>query len=230
MVNVDEAVIATLEKNGQKFEILVDCEQALKLRKGEEIDIRSVLAVMNVFKDARKGDVAPNLYETFETDSIEDIAREIINKGDINITADYKRKLSNEKKKQIISKISENAIDAKTKNPIPPKRIELAMEQINLNIHPFRSAEEQMKPIVESLRSIIPISFEERKFEVIIPAQYSAACYGILKKYGEIIKDEWLQSGALKATVKIPPRMVEGFIDELNKKTSGDVQIDEKGD
>ncbi len=230
MVNVDDAVIATLEKNNQKFEILVDCELALKLRKGDDVDVSDILAVRNVFKDARKGDVAPNLYDNFETENIEEIAREIIKDGEVSITAEYKKKISEEKKKQIISKIAENAIDIQTKTPIPIKRIELAMEQTNVNIHPFESADSQMKNVVESLRPIIPLSFEERKFEIIVPAQYSAQCYGILKKYGDIIKEEWLQSGALKATVKTPPRTADNFIDELNKKTSGDVQIDEKGD
>ena len=230
MVNVDDAVIATLEKNNQKFEILVDCELALKLRRGEDVDISDILAVRNIFKDARKGDVAPSLYENFETENVEEIAKEIIKDGEVSITAEYKKKISEEKKKQIISKIAENAIDVATKNPIPAKRIELAMEQVSINIHPFESVESQMKRVVESLRPIIPLSFDEREFEIIVPAQYSAQCYGTLKKYGSIIKEEWLQSGALKATVKTPPRIADNFIDELNKKTSGDVQIDEKGD
>ena len=228
MINVEDAVIARLKRNNQNFEILVDSELAMKLKHGDKVDISDVLAVKNIFKDAKKGEVAPNLYETFGTDNIEEIAKQIIKHGEVQLTAEYKRKLAEKKKKEIIGKISNAAMDPRTKLPIPPQRIELAMEQAHVNVDPFKSSEEQMQDIVDKLRPILPISFEKRKFEVIIPAQHSGACYGILKKYGRILKENWLGSGALHAEVEMPAKMAEDFIDELEKKTHGDVQIEEK--
>lgn len=228
MVKIEDAVIARLRINQQKFEILVDCELALKLKKGEKVDISDVLAVMNIFKDARKGEIAPNLKEFFGTENVEEIARRIIKEGEVQLTAEYKRKLAEEKKRKIISMIAENAMDARTKMPVPPQRIELAIEKAHISIDPFKPVEEQMKIVVEKLRPMIPISFEKRKFKVIIPAQYSAASYGILKKYGKLLKENWLPTGSLEAEIEMPAKMVEGFIDELNKKTHGDVDIKER--
>ncbi len=228
MVNIEDAVIAKLKKDNQNFEILVDCELALKFRKGEKIDINDVLAVRNIFKDAKKGEVAPHLYETFGTDNIEEIAAKIIKEGEVQLTAEYKRKLSEQKKKKIVSMISEAAMDPRTKLPIPPQRIELAIEQAHINFDPFKSAEEQIQIVVEKLRPVLPISFEKRKFEVIIPARHTGSCYGILRKYGKLLKENWLGSGSLQAEIEMPAKMAENFIDELNKKTHGDVQIDEK--
>ena len=228
MVSIDDAVIAKLKRNNQIFEILVDCELALKLKHGENIDINNILAVRNIFKDAKKGEVAPHLYESFKTDNIEEIAKTIIMHGDVQLTAEYKRKLIENKEKEIMAKIVESAMDPKTKLPIPLQRIKLALEQIHTSIDPFKPAEEQMKDVVERLRPILPLSFEKRKFDIIIPARHSSASYGILKKYGKIIKETWLGSGALQAEVEMPAKMAEGFMDELNKRTHGDVQIDEK--
>ncbi len=227
MVSIDNAVIAKLKRNNQIFEILVDCELALKLKHGENIDINNVLAVRNIFKDAKKGEVAPHLYDAFKTDNIEEIAKKIIKEGNVQLTAEYKRKLIEKKENEIIAKITESAMDPKTKLPIPQQRIKLALEQIHTSIDPFKPAEEQMKDVIERLRPILPLSFEKRKFNIIIPAQYSSASYGILKKYGKITKENWLGSGALQAEVEMPAKMAEDFIDELNKRTRGDVQIDE---
>jgi ribosome maturation protein SDO1 len=228
LVNVDEAVIARLKKNGHNFEILVDSELAMKMKHGEKIDINDALAVRNIFKDAKKGEVAPDLYGTFGTENIEEIAKKIIKDGEVQLTAEYKRKLADKKKKEIIGKISDAAMDPRTKLPIPPQRIELAMEQAHINVDPFKPAEEQMKTIVDKLRPILPISFEKKKFDVIIPAAHSGACYGILKKYGKLLKEDWLGSGALHAEIEMPAKMASDFIDELEKKTHGDVQIEEK--
>jgi len=228
MVNVKDAVIAKLKKNNQTFEILVDCDLALKFKRGEKIDITDVLAVRNIFKDSKKGEVAPNLFDNFGTENEDEIAAKIIREGEVQLTAEYKRKLSETKRAQVIGMIVQTAMDPKTKNPIPPQRVEAALEQAKVNIEPFKSAEEQMKTVIEKIQAILPLSFEKRKIAVIIPSQYSASCYGTLKKYGKITKEQWLGSGALNAEVEMPAKMAENFIDELNKKTHGDIQIDEK--
>ena len=98
MVNIEIAVIAKLKKGDQEFEILVDLEPALKLKRGERIDMHEVLAAAHIFKNAHKGDIAANLKEAFGTDEVDEIAREIIIKGDIQITMAYKKKKIEEKK------------------------------------------------------------------------------------------------------------------------------------
>ena len=58
MVTVEHAVIARMEQNGEKFELLVDPDLALKMKKGELVSLNDLLAFDTVFKDARKGDAA----------------------------------------------------------------------------------------------------------------------------------------------------------------------------
>jgi ribosome maturation protein SDO1 len=228
MVKVEDAVIAKLKKNNQYFEILVDCESALKLRRGENVDIHDVLAVMNVFKDAHKGDIAADLEGNFGTDNIEEIAKEIIKKGELHLTMAYKKQLIDTKKKEIMNLIVRNAMDPVRKIPIPPQRIEIAMENAGIHIDPFIPAAQQMEAVVEKLRVAIPITFENRKFEILIPARHASACYGLLKKYGKITKESWLGTGSLMADVEMPAGMSIDFMDAINKKTGGDVQITEK--
>jgi ribosome maturation protein Sdo1 len=58
-----------------------------------------------------------------------------------------------------------------------------------------------------------------------IPATHASACYGILKKHGKITKENWLGTGSLQAEVEMPAGVYEDFVNEINKKTGGDVQI-----
>ena len=58
MVSVDKAVIARLKKEGQNFEILVDCMNAIAFKEGKDIYMKDVLADEKVFSDSAKGLVA----------------------------------------------------------------------------------------------------------------------------------------------------------------------------
>lgn len=54
MVALEDAVIARLEYYGERFEVLVDPDLASDFKRGESINIDEILAVEEVFKDAKK--------------------------------------------------------------------------------------------------------------------------------------------------------------------------------
>lgn len=59
MVSIEDAVIARFESHGERFEILVDPDLALEFRKTpEKYDIEDIIAVEEIFKDAKKGEKA----------------------------------------------------------------------------------------------------------------------------------------------------------------------------
>jgi ribosome maturation protein SDO1 len=225
MVSVEDAVIARLNKNNRRFEILVDCEKAVALRKGDAVDMRDVLASDMIFKDARKGEVAAGLKETFKTEDTHAIAKEIIKTGEVQLTAEYKRKLSEHKRKEVIDKIRMHATDPKTNLPIPAQRIELAMEQARVHIDPFKPADEQMKIVIDALRPILPIKTEDIIIELVFPARYAGGAYGVVHRFGEIVKDMWLNDGSWMVHVKVPAGLQGEFYDDINKFTHGDVRV-----
>ena len=55
MVDVNKAIIARLKKEGEIFEILVDCDKALDFKSGKKIALDDVLATFDIFKDVKKG-------------------------------------------------------------------------------------------------------------------------------------------------------------------------------
>jgi len=225
MVRIEDAVIARLKKGEHTFEVLVDCEKAIEFKQGKDIPISDILAVENIFKDAHKGDVAANLKENFGTEDIDEIAKEIIKEGEIQLTTEYKRKLTEEKREEVAKTIARMGMDPKTKLPIPLNRVKLAMEEARVHIDPFKSTKVQMEEVVNKLRPILPITFEKKKYNVFIPATHAAHVYGVLKKYGKLIKEEWTATGGLRVTLEMPAGLSDEFIDAINKITHGDVEI-----
>jgi ribosome maturation protein SDO1 len=223
----EKYVIARYEAKGHRFEILVDPDLALKVKEGKSVNVDELLIGDYVYKDARKGLKASpeSMREVFGTDDIKKVALEIVRRGEIHLTAEQRRRIIENKKKQIINLIARNAIDPKTKLPIPPKRIELAMEQARVSIDPFKSPEAQMEQIVSKIAKIIPIKIAKAYVAVKIPPQYSGRAYKFLSGMGDIKKTNWLSDGSLLVEIEIPAGMQEEFIEKINKFTHGTASI-----
>jgi len=82
MVTLEDAVIARLEYYGEHFEILVDPNLAADFKRGKEIELEDILAVEEIFKDAKKGDKASEeaMLKAFETTDPAEVAAFIIKK------------------------------------------------------------------------------------------------------------------------------------------------------
>jgi len=226
MVNVDDSVIARLKIKDKTFEILVDCDKAIEFREGK-CELSDAVVTDEIFSDVKQGEKASEneMKDLFETEDKNKIMEEIIKKGDIQLTTEYRNKLREEKRKRIIEIIHRNAIDSKTGLPHPAQRIELAMDEAKVRIDEFKKAEEQVQEILDKLRPIIPIKFEVWEIAVKIPAQYAAQSFRILKTYGNLKKDEWQNDGSLIAMLELPAGMSEEFENEVNKATKGDAEI-----
>lgn len=224
MVNVDKSVLARYKKNNAHFEVLVDCNLALDFRSGKNINITDILAVQKVFTDSKKGiEASPNvLKQTFGVEDPLEVAKEIIKHGEIQLNSEYKAKMREEKRKHIISIIHKNAVDPKSHTPHPIARIEAAMNDAKVKIDEYASAEQQVKDIIKKIQAILPIKFELKHIQVVIPGKYSGNAHGVLKNFGKMIKEEWLNDGSFMAVVEIPGGLEEEFYDKLNSLTHGD--------
>ena len=225
MVSLDDAVIARLKKGEEHFEILVDPYAAADFIDGSDIDIVQSLAIDAVFKDSKKGTHASEelLQKNFGTEDIAEIAKQIILKGDIQLTTEQRHKMQENKKNRIVEKIVRNAMDPKTKSPHPRQRIELAMKEAKVHIDPFKPVGEQVKATIEALRPIIPISMDRIKISVNIPAQYTGKAYGIVRNYGVLERENWQSDGSWLGIIRIPAGMQNDFYDKLNGVAKGNI-------
>ncbi|HKW05134.1 MAG TPA: ribosome assembly factor SBDS [Nitrososphaerales archaeon] len=215
-----------LALEGEHFEILVNPDPALDFKMGKKIDISQVVAVDEVYVDASKGLRVPadKLQKHFKTSNFSQIAETILRKGDLNLTTDQRRRLVEEKRKQIVANIARNYVDPRTGLPHPPLRVEQAMSEVRISIDPFRDTAEQTKLIIEELRSILPLKSERIRMMIKIPSQYSSQSFGALKGAGEIIKEDWGSDGGLSVIIEIPAGVHATLLDRLGSITKGTAQ------
>jgi ribosome maturation protein SDO1 len=228
MVNMEDAVIARLESHGERFEILVDPDLASEYKKGSNgsnISIETVLAVEEIFKDAKKGDKASEegMLKVFQSADPLEVASLIIQKGNIQLTAQQRREMQEEKHKKIVANIARNAINPQTGLPHPPKRIEKAMEEAKVRVDPFKTVDEQINIVLKAIRIKIPIRFEKVKMAVKIPGEFAGGAYTAISKFGKIYKEEWQQDGSWIAVVEIPGGLQDSFHQKMNEITGGNV-------
>ena len=83
MVTLEDAVTARLEYYGEHFEILVDPDLASDFKRGRDIDVEEILAVEEIFKDAKKGDKASEeaMMKAFDTIDHLEVAAAISTEG-----------------------------------------------------------------------------------------------------------------------------------------------------
>jgi len=219
-------VVARFEKAGERFEVLVKPEAVQEIRDGKHVDILANLAIDQVFRDAHKGSKASSekMKEFFGSEDPIEVARQLILKGEIELTTDQRRQMQEQKRRQIVQYIAANAINPQTGAPHPPARIEIAMEEAKVHVDPFKSIEEQVKEILDGLRPLIPIRFEKARIAVKLSAEDAAKCFGDIRAFGTVLKEEWLGTGAWVGVVEMPAGMQTDFLERLNAKTKGNVE------
>jgi ribosome maturation protein SDO1 len=226
MVTLENAVTARLEYFGEHFEILVDPDLASDFKRGQNINIEDILVVEEIFKDANKGDKASEeaMIKAFDTTDHLEVAAAILHKGQIQLTAQQRKEMQEEKRLKVISTITREAINPQTKLPHPARRIEIAMEEAKVRIDPFKSIDEQVNTTLKAIRTKIPIRFEKVKVAIRVPGDFTGKVYGIIPEFGTTTKEEWQKDGSWVAVVEIPGGMQENFYNKLNELTRGQVE------
>lgn len=219
----EKYTIARLTKDNEHFEVLVKPPKALDYRNGKNASITEVLVTETIFSDANKGTrvAEEQLRKAFGTTDALQIADVILKKGTLQLTTEQRRKMVDDKKKQVIDFISRQAVDPKTNLPHPPMRIENAMEQIRYVVDPYKPVDEQAKEIVKLLRPILPLKIEQISVSVHIPVEYAARAYGAMKSSGTIKNEEWRGDGSWQGTIEMPAGSYASFLNRLGDLTKG---------
>ncbi|MBP1929350.1 ribosome maturation protein SDO1 [Methanolinea mesophila] len=227
MIPLEKAVVARLDSHGERFEILVDPDLAVRFRQGEPLEIEDVVAALFVFENSSHATRASeeSLQKVFHTTDFSPVAKRIIEKGEIHLTAEQRRHMITEKRRQVVAFISRNAINPQTGLPHPPQRIEMAMEEARVNIDPFKHLDEQVKETVKALRPIIPIKFEEIRIAVKIPADYAPKAYGDIQAAGTMEREEWQKDGSWICVLRIPAGIQSDLYDLINRLTKGQGEV-----
>ncbi|MGZ0746008.1 ribosome assembly factor SBDS [Haloparvum sp. AD34] len=228
MISLEDAVTARLESHGERFEVLIDPDAALEIKRDEfEGDLEDVIAAEDVFEDASSGDrpAEADLEEVFGTTDPLEIIPEVVKRGEIQITAEQREEMQEQKRKNLINTITRNAVNPQMDNaPHPPERIERALEEAGFTVDPMEPVEEQVDDALDALRPVIPIRFEEITVAVQLPADYAGSGQAKLREYGELEREEWQNDGSWVGVITFPAGLQNEFYDLANEVSSGEAE------
>ena len=223
MVSLEDAVTARYETGGNRFEILIDPKAAQSYREGDEIDWEEAIAVDGVWADSAKGDRAPDILvnDAFGTTELIEIYKKILTEGTIQLTAQQRNEMVDQKKKQIVAHIVANAMNPQTGGPHPPQRIENAIDEARFSVDPMEAIEKQVEKLIKLIKPLIPISFEKIRVAVKIRAIHVGKCYGQISSLSNIESEEYQKDGSWIGILEMPAASFVKLEDVLGSITKG---------
>jgi len=215
---------ARIKRGGKHYEILVDLDEAMKVRKGDG-NLSVAVLTEDVFHNLKSGEKASDtdLLKEFGTKEFMEVAEKIIKSGEIVKTTESIRAEHDQKYKQVVDFFARNAVSPEGR-PYTPDRIMRALGEAHVHVK-NRPIEHQVNEIVEQLSKILPIKMEIKRIRLIVPAIHTGKAYGIIKEF--MTKEEWKSNGDLEVVVAMPAGLVMDFYDKINSATQGSVLSEE---
>jgi len=215
---------ARITKGGKHFEILVDLDEAIKVKKGEG-NINAAVLTGAIFYNLKSGEHASenDLKEAFGTGDFVAVAEKIIKEGEIVRTTESMKGEHEARYKQVVDFLSKNAVSPEGR-PYTPDRIMKALVEASVNVK-NKPIESQVNEIMDQLSKVLPIKIEMKKVKLIIPAVHTGKAYGIVKEFMK--QEDWKNNGDLEVVVEMPTALIFDFYDRINGATSGSVMSEE---
>ncbi len=215
---------AKLTKQGKHFEILVDLEEALKIKRGEG-SINVAVLTNSIFYNIKSGDVCSSndLIKFFGSEDILVVAERIIKMGELNLPNEFLKKEQDQKYKQVVEFLVRNCVSPEGR-PYTPDRIKKALEEARVNVK-NKPIDSQISEIIDALKVVLPLKIEIKKIQVTIPAIHVGKAYGVISEFKQ--KEDWLSNGDLVAELSMPSGMLMDFYDKLNGVTHGSALSEE---
>ena len=215
---------ARIKRNGKNFEVLVDLDEAMKVRKGEGNPGAAVLTD-EIFHNLKAGEKAAvvDLENVFGTSDMIAVAEKIIKEGEVVRTAESMKAGHDVKYKQVVDFLAKNAVSPEGR-PYTPDRIMKALGEARVSVK-NKPIESQVSEILDQLSKVLPIKIEMKKVKLIIPALHTGKAYGIVKEF--MVEEKWKDNGNLEVVVEMPAGLIFDFYDKINGATQGSVLSEE---
>ena len=215
---------ARVKKGAKHFEILVDLDEAMKVRKGEG-NINAAVLTDAVFHNLKSGENAgtKEMEDAFGSSDLMVVAERIIKEGEVVRTTESMKGEHDVKYKQVVDFLVRNAISPEGR-PYTPDRIMKALGEAHVNVK-NKPIESQVSEIIDQLARVLPVKIEVKKVRLVVPALHTGKAYGIVKEF--MVKEDWKDNGDLEVVVEVPAGLVMDFYDRINGATHGGVLSEE---
>lgn len=137
--------------------------------KHREKDIDEVLQTHTVFVNVSKGEVArkEDLVKAFGEADQTTICRQILDKGELQISEKERQQQIESAFKEVATIISDKCVNPDNNRPYPVSMIEKAMKQVHFSFKLTKSTKQQALELIPKLKESIPIERAQMKLKVI---------------------------------------------------------------
>lgn len=231
-VRLTNVAYVRLNKGGKRFEIACYRNKVLNWRNKIETDIGEVLQIDNVFTNVSKGLLAnsKDLVEIFGTSDSKTVCKEILDKGELQVSEQERLALYDSIFRDIASIVADKAINPDNGRPYTTSMIQNAMKQIHYSVNASKNAKSQALDVIKKLKDVMPIGKASMHLRIVLPLEYKDMLMAVMTdELNVAIESEGIEAGGTNAvwSIKVDPdlfRKVEEVV-QLHSKNSGRVEV-----
>ncbi|CAD1478023.1 unnamed protein product [Heterotrigona itama] len=214
-IRLTNVAVVRMKKAGKRFEIACYRNKVISWRNKLEKDIDEVLQTHTVFMNVSKGQVAKkeDLIKAFGIDNHTEICKEILTKGELQISDKERHSALDSMFKDIATTVANKCINPENKRPYTVTMIEKAMKDIHFSVKPNRNAKQQALDVIPQLKAIMPLERTQMRLKVSVSEKEAKKLKDkIIKLVTKLETEEW-DNGTLNLVCLIDP----GYYREINE-------------
>ncbi|KAH0561802.1 ribosome maturation protein SBDS [Cotesia glomerata] len=242
-IRLTNIAVVRIKKTGKRFEIACYRNKVISWRNNLEKDIDEVLQTHTVFSNVSKGQVAKkeDLIKAFGNDNQTEICKEILAKGELQVSDKERHSALDSSFKDIATIITEKCVNPDTKRPYPVSMIEKALKDIHFSVNPNHNSKQQALDVIPKLKSVLPLERARMRVRIVVTSKNAKKLREKMDPLISEVENETWEDGALNLICLIDPgqyreieKMVKseakgaGTVDLLDLKevTEGDKKLD----
>jgi len=190
-----------------------------------ESNIDDVLQISNIFVNVSKGEVAKanDLEKAFGTSSTNDIVKEILKKGEVQVGEKEREHDITSLRKELATLVAEKCVDPSTQRPYPVGMIEKAMTEAGYSIKTNKTAKSQVSECIKLLQtsSNLPIQRARMRVRVTVPTKDGKRLREQILEGAEQVEEEETGQAEWDVVMLIDPGQFRVINELLQKECKG---------
>lgn len=177
-----------------------------------------------MFINVTKGQFAKkeDLLKAFNTEDITTICKEILAKGELQISEKERNSQLDSLFKDIATNVADKCVNPESKRPYPVTMIEKAMKDIHFSVKPNRNAKQQALDVIPLLKENIPLERASMRIKILFCGKDVKKLKDkIVKMCITIEEDDWNQ-GTVTLVGLIDPGQYRIIDDLVRAETKGE--------
>ncbi|KAF7388189.1 ribosome maturation protein SBDS [Vespula maculifrons] len=223
-IRLTNVAIVRMKKTGKRFEIACYKNKVVSWRNKLEKDIDEVLQTHTVFTNVSKGQVAKkeDLIKSFGTDDQTEICKEILAKGELQVSDKERHLALDSMFKDIATTVADKCVNPESKRPYPVSMIEKAMKDVHFSVKPNRNAKQQALDVIPQLKAVMPLERAQMRLKVTISGKEARKLREKIIKLATKVESENWDNGTLDLICLIDPgqfREIDELVRSETKRT-----------